>query len=389
MIPRVPVRHWVLGVPASWRARLADDPRQCRSLAANFVDAVLAITRLHCDELPAADEVRGGAASVVHRFGARLDVNVHVHVLALDGVYIRDHETDVPRFIPAAPPTDGDMHRIADQLFARFSAKLHSRKVADARGRPLSAAQLAKSMAISHENAAGPTAAKLDPRQLARALEPSTPARSTRRFPAGHSVDTRGVHVHSSPQVDGRSRRDVLDLCRYLQRSPIDWGRLDRSTGHRYIYRLPRPFHDGTVAIEFSPEELVDTLQRLVTPRQAGRVRFHGVLAPRAAERWFPRPSQLALPWQAGALGPRSAPDRPTAATQRDKPALHRAQPSPADLTCTDCGTTMLPTHVEESSDDEIPCRAGAREFPPRSIPPAGTNPQLASPPRRHDDPTS
>jgi Putative transposase len=33
---------------------------------------------------------RGGAVAIVQRFGAALSLNVHVHALILDGVYVRD-----------------------------------------------------------------------------------------------------------------------------------------------------------------------------------------------------------------------------------------------------------------------------------------------------------
>lgn len=42
---------------------------------------------------------RGGAVAIVQRFGAALNLNVHVHALVLDGVFATDSGGTV-RFIP-------------------------------------------------------------------------------------------------------------------------------------------------------------------------------------------------------------------------------------------------------------------------------------------------
>lgn len=335
MIPRVPVRHWVLSVPASWRARLAADAHATRALTAAFVESVLATTRSRCS-LSASTPARGGAASIVHRFGARLDLNLHVHLLVLDGVYSRDIGDDAPRFTLAEPPTAADLHQIHARLAARFSQRLGGGPAPVHLGTPVFGP---KDSAVRQRQASGPEAHRLDDAAMAERLERPT-------GPKARNRDQHGLHVHSSARVDATSRGAVIDLCDYLARPTIDLSRFEQH-GERYLYRLPKPFHDGTVAIEFSPDEMATTLERLVTPTPAGRVRFHGVLAPRAAKRWFPGADQLSL-----ALPPGPVVSPPARSPRHRPPPADPARSTHA--ACRACGETMQPIHVEELREDEV-----------------------------------
>ena len=50
------------------------------------------------------DRARWGSVTFVQRFGSSLNLNPHIHVLMLDGVYV-DGE-DAPVFVPAPPLSD-------------------------------------------------------------------------------------------------------------------------------------------------------------------------------------------------------------------------------------------------------------------------------------------
>lgn len=48
-----------------------------------------------------------GAVSFIQRFGSALNLNLHIHMLALDGVYAAD-EDDQPHFQVLLAPDDGE-----------------------------------------------------------------------------------------------------------------------------------------------------------------------------------------------------------------------------------------------------------------------------------------
>jgi hypothetical protein len=89
VFPSVPVRQWVLTFPPRLRYALAWDHDLCRAVIGVSLRAVLGFLRHAAHEAGAAGG-RGGAVAIIQRFGGALNLNVHVHALALDGVFVPD-----------------------------------------------------------------------------------------------------------------------------------------------------------------------------------------------------------------------------------------------------------------------------------------------------------
>ena len=87
----------------------------------------------------------------------------------------------------------------------------------------------------------------------------------------------------------GPRNRDALErLCRYIARPPLAKSRLEECGDGTLRLHLKRPWSDGTVALSFTPAELVERLAALVPPPHKNQVLYHGVLAPRSAWRSLP-----------------------------------------------------------------------------------------------------
>ncbi len=91
VIPRVAVRQWVLSIPIAMRYWCASNPKLVTSVLEIIIRAITGFYQdwakaegLHPSET--------GAITFVQRFGSALNLNVHFHILFLDGVY------RVPRF---------------------------------------------------------------------------------------------------------------------------------------------------------------------------------------------------------------------------------------------------------------------------------------------------
>lgn len=92
VLPRAPVRQWVLSLPFELRYRLAWDHPLCRAVLAVYKRAKASGHR----------DGRTGTVTVIQRFGGALNLNVHFHTLAVDGaavVRLGDAST-----VTAAPP---------------------------------------------------------------------------------------------------------------------------------------------------------------------------------------------------------------------------------------------------------------------------------------------
>jgi Putative transposase len=167
VLPRVPMRQWVLSLPRWARFLLArpraDHGAPCISpCAASSPGSGLRARRLG---------VRGtqaGAVTFVQRFGSALNLNVHFHCVVPDGVWARTG--GVLRFVPLPALTDDDVAQVLRRLERRVRALLKPRldavkedarppdalaasqaeSVSALRGRPTDAAQ-PKRLAAYHQ----------------------------------------------------------------------------------------------------------------------------------------------------------------------------------------------------------------------------------------------
>ena len=91
VLPRVPLRQFVLTVPFELRSRLAYEGALCGAVCRIFVDSVLGWYRRKLRDLGLSSSPgKSGAVTVVQRTNADLRLNPHFHCIALDGVYAAD-----------------------------------------------------------------------------------------------------------------------------------------------------------------------------------------------------------------------------------------------------------------------------------------------------------
>jgi hypothetical protein len=101
VIPHVPVRQFVLAMPFELHHRLARDAELEGKILAIFIDELQHHLREAAD---AADEARTGTFTATQHFGSSLNLHVHFHVVALDGVYEQEPDGSMT-FSRAPAPT--------------------------------------------------------------------------------------------------------------------------------------------------------------------------------------------------------------------------------------------------------------------------------------------
>jgi hypothetical protein len=85
--------------------------------------------------------------------------------------------------------------------------------------------------------------------------------------------------VHARQVVDGRDRRQLERLCRYITRPPVAQERLERLADGRLELRLKHPWKDGTRALLLEPDDLLVRLVAAVPPPYFHLLRYFGVLS--------------------------------------------------------------------------------------------------------------
>ena len=92
VLPSVPVRQWVLSFPWPIRLLLSTRPEAVTGVLAIVVRAIESSLIRRAD-LTRNGGARGGVVTLIQRFGGAVNLNLHLHMVALDGVYTKDGNT--------------------------------------------------------------------------------------------------------------------------------------------------------------------------------------------------------------------------------------------------------------------------------------------------------
>ena len=116
LIPRVPVRQWVLSFPIPLRVLFAAHPELLTPVL-QILHRVLSGFLIKQAGLKRT-EAATGAVTLIQRFGSAANLNIHLHCLLLDGVYrITEGE---PEFHAVRAPTAGELHALLTRLIKRL-----------------------------------------------------------------------------------------------------------------------------------------------------------------------------------------------------------------------------------------------------------------------------
>ena len=89
VLPRLPVRQWVLSVSKRLRYFMQRDGAALNTALRLFLRVIEQSLHEHCPGAAQADSatLRIGAVAFIHRFGSSLNTHVHFHVCVVDGVF--------------------------------------------------------------------------------------------------------------------------------------------------------------------------------------------------------------------------------------------------------------------------------------------------------------
>ena len=106
VIPKVPVRQWVLSFPIPLRSLFAVHPELLAPVL-QIIHRVIA-THLIRQAGIKRSAAATGAVTLIQRFGSAANLNIHLHALVLDGVY-RTGSESAPVFHEARTPTSDEL----------------------------------------------------------------------------------------------------------------------------------------------------------------------------------------------------------------------------------------------------------------------------------------
>ena len=277
----------MLTLPYRLRYLLAWDHGLSRAVLAVHVRALLDFYRDQARSHGIPDG-RTGTLTVIQRFGGGLNLNMHFHTLAFDGVFVRSPARPL-EFQPALPPSDAEVEQVLGTIRRRVGRLLRRRGLEpeeDDTGPedPLAEASLALAgivgASVQGRVALGTRAGA----QVHRLGEGLLPARRGERGPRHAHLE--GFDLHANVWVGANDRARLQQLCRYVLRPPLAEDRLRLLTDGRVRVALKRAWSDGTTHLLFEPVVFLEKLAALTPRPEINLVLHHGVLAPHA--RWRP-----------------------------------------------------------------------------------------------------
>ncbi|WP_445009202.1 transposase, partial [Pseudomonas pseudonitroreducens] len=205
-----------------------------------------------------------GAVTLIQRFGSALNLNVHFHMLFLDGVYVEQSHGSA-RFRWVKAPTSPELTQLTHTIAHRVGRYLERQGLLE---RDVENSYLA-SDAVDDD----PMTPLLGHSITYRIAVGSQAGRKvftlqtlpTSGDPFGDGIGkVAGFSLHAGVAARADERKKLERLCRYISRPAVSEKRLSLTRGGNVRYQLKTPYRDGTTHVIFEPLDFIARLAALV-----------------------------------------------------------------------------------------------------------------------------
>ncbi len=243
-------------------------------------------------------------------------LNPHLHVVALDGVYVAGR-AGAPVFRAVGHLKTDEVADVVQVTKVRVLRALARRGVVRVEPCALQVDEAFVAREPVLANLAAAAVAGLPPAGPAeRKREPVALAGGGRLEIVGELVvQDNGFDLHAKTRAGALDEEGRKRLLRYVLRPPLAGDRLAALPDHRVRLTLKRRWSDGTYALDMDALALLARLASSVPPPRVHTTRYGGVLAP--AAHWRP----LVIPAAPTDVAAAPAPAAATAAAAASKPA--------------------------------------------------------------------
>ena len=284
VLPEQLIRQWVLSFPFQLRFLFASRPQ----LMGRVLGIVYRAISAHLTKKAgfARKAAQTGAVTLIQRFGSALNLNVHFHMLFLDGVYseskygkTRFHRTNAPDQQELTELVHTISHRVAGFLEREGILERDEENsylnLEEGEEDPM---QQVLGCSVSYRIAIGPQQGrKVFTLQTIPAWEEDD------RF--AQVAKESGFSLHAGVVAEAWERQKLERLCRYISRPAVSEKRLSLMPSGNIRYQLKTPYSDGTTHVIFEPLDFIAKLAALVPKPRVNLTRFHGVFAPNSKHR--------------------------------------------------------------------------------------------------------
>jgi hypothetical protein len=287
VLPHAAYRQWVLTFPFALRFWLAANNRllsKVNKIATSEISKFYA-TKAKAEGVGAP---LPGAITFIQRSGSALNAALHLHILALEGVYATPEvKGSAPRLHALTGPSDDDVADVVEKISKRTikllrrhgyldnDAEFVMRPDADDMFQDNDAITAALGASVQSKIAFGPRAGQFV-RKIGKGFgfEEEAPLVKSMKC-----ATINGFNLQAATFVGATDRRRLEELVAYMTRPPLATSRLSVNENGDLVYAMKRVFSDGTRAVILSPMELIEKLCAMVPPARAHQCLYTGVFS--------------------------------------------------------------------------------------------------------------
>ena len=235
------MRQWVLSFPYPLRFLFASRP----GIMGQVLGIVYRVIAGHLIKKAGftRKEARTGAVTLIQRFGSALNLNLHFHMLFLDGVYVVGADGTVAWFRWVRAPTTAELAELTHTIAERVGRFLQRQGLLECEGeqRFLAAEAVEEGTmdpllahSITYRIAVGPQAGR-------KVFTLQTLPASEEPFdgPVGQVA---GFSLHAGVAAKAHQRQKLERLCRYISRPAVSEQRLSLTPNGNIRYQLKTPY---------------------------------------------------------------------------------------------------------------------------------------------------
>ena len=254
VLPHQPMRQWVLSVPFPLRFLFASNPKAMTGVLGIVYRAIS--THLAQKAGLKKSATQTGAVTLIQRFGSALNLNIHFHMLFLDGVY---SSTGHPKwFRQVKAPSSAELTRLTHTIVQRVGRYLERQGLVE---RDTGNIFLVQDAGVSDEDPSNQLFGSsityriaLGPQQGRKVFTLQTLPDIGSNNPGTTRVgEVSGFSLHAGVATKANERAKLERLCRYITRPAVSTKRLSMTRNGRVRYELKTPWRIGTTHVIFEP----------------------------------------------------------------------------------------------------------------------------------------
>jgi hypothetical protein len=293
------VRQFVLSFPFELRFLMARDAKVMSKVLAIVNDSISQLYRKKAKaELALTDDLKTGAVTFIQRYGSSLNLNIHFHILVVEGLWQQQDAKDLATN-PAAKtklqkltaPNNDDIEILTRHIKDRITRLLVKKGFAS----KTNSETATEFHSVEQQGFFTDTEAIIDDLQAASiqsrlATGPNTgkkvrklgqqihlPFYGEFKSPRCFAVD--GFSLHANTFCHENESYKLRRLIEYVARPPFANDRISLTRNGDVTLKLKKPFNDGTTHIVFTPLEFVEKLSALVPKPRVHLIRYAGAFA--------------------------------------------------------------------------------------------------------------